>query len=59
MLEFLHTLWLFFPGDVSVINGVSVPNEMSSIPKSLPPATVTRSIIETTAVVADPEFQIP
>ena len=39
--------------------GESVPNDISSRLKSLPPKIVLRFTIERSAVVAKPEFQLP
>ena len=41
------------------LTGDSVPNEISSNPKSFPPKTVCKSTIEIDAEVAGPEFHVP
>ena len=46
--------------DVNIIKVDSVPNEMSSSPKSLPPATVFRlTILINAEVTVGPEVQVP
>ena len=58
--ESSQTTWLSSvpTAEVNLINGERVPKEISSKPKSFPPAVVFRFTISIIAVVALPELQL-
>ena len=58
---FVQTVWLLLPpADSKVTNVDKVPNDISSIPKSLAPAEVSKSVIEIFTVLAvGPDVQLP